>query len=59
MERFIVGLLLVAVCLVLGAADAGKLPYPWMKGVAGVVLVLIGLYIMYRVYRKSKDKENS
>ena len=59
MERFIIGLLLVAVCLVLGSADAGRLPYPWMKGAAGVALVLIGLYIMYRVYRKSRDKDKS
>ena len=55
-EKVILGIALVAVCLAIGASQSGQLTQPWIKGASGAGLAAIGLYIMYKVYKAGKDK---
>lgn len=54
-EKLIIAAVLLFDCVVFGIESSGRLAYPWMKGIAGLLLVAIGLYIFWKVKKGSDD----
>ena len=58
LERIVMGIAVIAICIILGLDRSGKLVgLEWLKGVCGVAIVILGLYTFWKAWKRGNGKE--
>lgn len=58
LERIVMGLAVIAICIILGLDRSGKLTgLEWLKGVCGVAIAILGLYTFWKAWKRGDGTE--